>query len=314
MKDIVNNKNHVCVLLATYNGARYLPEQLDSLKHQTFNAFDIIARDDGSTDESVALLEAAGCDIIPGGFNVGPAESFLRLLRFAYDKEQYDYFFFCDQDDIWFPQKIELSLKVLKSRENDVPGRPLLLHTDLVVVDAKQKPIKDSLYRLQGINPVISSVNRLLLQNTVTGCTSVLNKELAKHCIDIPGTIILHDWAFALAASLCGEILYIDQPTINYRQHGSNTVGAKRFISLANLRRLVHLIKQRERSIPSENFEQARAFLRHTSMSLSHRNKILLREFVLLEDSNFLNRALRIFRYRFLKHGALRNIVLLLRP
>lgn len=222
----------VDILLATYNGGTFLPEQIESIFSQTFTNWRIIARDDGSTDETVQVLREYATRY-PGRINVvvnpekalRAKDNFARLMEYA----TAPYIMFCDQDDVWLPDKIEVSLKRIVELEKVFgQGKPLLLHTDLKVVNSKLEPIGDSFWKYQNLQPEHSKCWRnLLVQNTVTGCTTLFNRSLARLAHPIPPRAIMHDWWLALVASLFGRVEYLNQQTVLYRQHSSNDTGAK---------------------------------------------------------------------------------------
>ncbi len=222
--------NTVAIMMATYNGEQYIEEQIQSLQKQTYSDWVLFVRDDGSTDATAVILEEKSrqdnrihvLSSIPGG---GSAKENFALIH-TYVKENYDfsYFMFCDQDDVWLPDKIEVSMKRMKRVQKD--SLPVLIHTDLKVVDEHLNVLGDSFIKYRALNPRIQDINHLLAQNNVTGCTMLWNKELNNRIdLKVDG-IAMHDWWIAILASLYGRIEYLFKPTILYRQHGDNTVGA----------------------------------------------------------------------------------------
>ena len=144
------------ILLATYNGSRYLPDLLSSLTHQTEQDFSVLYQDDGSSDGTAALLEAqAGRDprFRPGaeqGRHLGAKENFLSLLR----QSSADLLFLCDQDDLWLPEKIRILTEMYRrASAAHSDGFPLLIHSDAVVTDENNQVLADSFFRLQGWDP-----------------------------------------------------------------------------------------------------------------------------------------------------------------
>lgn len=228
------------ILMATYNGENYIAEQLDSISKQTVTDYHILVRDDGSTDSSMQVLEAYQKkypDKLTVYENTPPSGSakknFFRLLM---DAEQ-EYVMFCDQDDIWNPDKIELTLKKMKWAE-DTFGTdvPILVHTDLAVADAKGEIISPSFHKYMNLS-CEPTVNRLIIQNQVTGCTVMVNRALYKKMQKVRDTeaILMHDQWAALIAAAFGQVIYLDTPSLRYRQHGDNSVGAKNARSLSYL-------------------------------------------------------------------------------
>lgn len=158
--------------------------------------------------------------------NVGVKNSFLSLL---YNVES-DYYFFCDQDDFWLPNKVKDTLELLKKKEKDYT--PICVHTDLKIVDQELTIINNSMIQSQGLYKE-DTLERLLVQNSVTGCTMAINdslKKLALKKCDVE-KIIMHDWWLAIIAASYGSVELLDESTILYRQHGNNEVGAQSILS-----------------------------------------------------------------------------------
>lgn len=127
----------ILILISTYNGEKYLKEQLDSIFSQSYKDFEIIARDDGSSDETINILKSYNIKILDTDKNLGAKLSFSTLLNDAVTNTDRGYFMFCDQDDIWKSDKIEKTITTMKELEKENTDLPLLVHTDLEVVDEK---------------------------------------------------------------------------------------------------------------------------------------------------------------------------------
>jgi glycosyltransferase involved in cell wall biosynthesis len=230
------------ILLATYNSARYLSEQLDSLFAQTFSDFTVLVSDDGSTDDTSLILSQywqrfpERIRILQFSGNAGGASAnFGRLLECS----AAEYVMFCDHDDVWLPDKIAVCLDQMRSMEKMHGAEsPLLVHTDLVVVGPKLERLNNSFWRFAKINPARDALSQLLAQNVVTGCTMLMNRALCTRASPIPPQAVMHDYWCALVAAISGNIEYIDEGTILYRQHGTNLFGAVAW-SLPNIVRRV---------------------------------------------------------------------------
>ncbi|WP_081729413.1 glycosyltransferase family 2 protein [Pseudomonas sp. QTF5] len=226
---MANSSGSVTILLSTYNGEKYLREQIDSIVQQQYQDWVLLVRDDGSSDSTLEIVKSysvkdARVQIIADGYgNQGPAGSFIKLLACV----ETEYFMFCDQDDVWLPNKVYDSIKILKSYDG-----PHLVFTDLKVVDEHLEEMSSSFMEKSRFDP-IKGVNfsKLLIQNVVVGCTIAANKKLLEEsklsAFATPNNIMMHDWWLALVASSLGKITYLDKPTILYRQHGGNCLGAK---------------------------------------------------------------------------------------
>jgi len=206
--------------MSTYNGARWLPAQLDSLAAQQDVEVALLARDDGSTDETLAVLARyarrwPALASVPSGPNLGPPMSFLTLLRAA--PADADYYAFCDQDDVWLPGKLARAAAALAAE----PG-PALYGSNVTCVAEDLAPIgvprEDGDARFQ----------HLLFENIVYGCTAVMNRAARELIATRPPErgVIMHDWWCALVTAAFGRVHYDPEPgMILYRQHGGNAVG-----------------------------------------------------------------------------------------
>jgi len=296
----------VIVLLSTYNGEKYLQGQLDSLYKQKYTNFNAIVRDDKSTDNSLKILKAHNIEVMPKGKNLGPKGSFSALLDYIL-KSDSNYFMFCDQDDIWQVDKIEKTLKKMKELENEFGNIPLLVHTDLEVVDEDMKTIDKSFWHFEQISPSINEFNRLLMQNTITGCTVMINRKLAELAMPIPTDVIMHDWWLGLVASKFGKIDYVDEALIKYRQHAQNSIGANGF----GIDYIINKIFTAMNLMPHQ--KQAKVFLEIYRESLDDETIEMLEEFSNLESKSFWQKRKILLKYKILKQGFIRNVGLLLK-
>lgn len=309
---------NIAVLLSTYNGSAFLSQQLDSLFCQSYNGFDVFVRDDGSVDNSLSILNGYPLHLLSSARNLGARSSFAALLVYAVENSNADYFMFCDQDDVWYKDKIEKSLKKIQAMEDQYGCIPLLVHTDLEVVDCSLATVAASMWRYERILPEKNSLSRLLIQNTITGCTVIINRKLAEKCLAIPEQAIMHDWWLGLVASCFGEIGFINEATIKYRQHGRNAIGAKQFkfsfvVHLLGLFKA--LIFRRGSCLDglSINIRQAESFLDVFEGELDLETKNMLADFVALSKRGFLQRRLILLKHNLLRQGFIRNMNLLLR-
>ena len=219
MADLSNNAPKVNVLLSTYNGASYLPAQLDSIFGQQYTAFDLHVRDDGSSDNSIDVLRdyARSNDnmVIRAGENMGVVNSFFDLMRHA--NSDCDFFAFCDQDDVWMSDKIANAVEILQQQDNSIPQ---LYFCRLEYVDDQLNHI--------GYSPLARRLGfgNALVQNLATGCTVVFNDAARRLILSkLPQRAMMHDWWSYLVVSAFGQVTYDDRVGIKYRQHSANEVG-----------------------------------------------------------------------------------------
>lgn len=219
------------VLLATYNGAAFLPEQLESILSQA-EGWKLLVRDDGSHDGTRKLLrhivdKSSAVIVIDDGLErLGAPGNFARLLENA--KEQgVDYCALADQDDLWLPAKLAEQLTQIKMLEQKFPHCPILIHSDLEVVNRNLETIHPSFMQYQGIqHEDFNQLKVLLCQNFVTGSTVMVNRSLLELALPVPKEALMHDWWLALCAAAFGRLEYVSAPLVKYRQHGNNEVGA----------------------------------------------------------------------------------------
>lgn len=308
----------IAVLLSTYNGEKYIKEQLASLYGQNYKNFEIIARDDKSSDTTVEILKRYNLTLLEAEHNLGAKQSFAELLKYATSNSDAEYFMFCDQDDVWKNNKIEKTLIKMQELEQEFGDVALLVHTDLEVVDENLNLLCESMWSYEYILPQYNSLSRLIIQNTITGCTIMINKELAKKCLNIPNGAIMHDWWMGLLASYFGKIGYIQESTLQYRQHSSNTIGAQGF-KLNVTRHILSLLKSlifRDKTYLSKmqiNREQAKAFLEMFDKELDDKTRKMLEEFVSLDQKTWWQKRRVLWKYKLLKQGFIRNLGMFLK-
>lgn len=276
----------VLVLLPVWNGARWLGGQLDSILAQRDVEVTILCRDDGSTDDSPAVLQRyrqqfpEQVQIIEDEEgNLGASGSFSRLMQHALehelDREPDSTVALADQDDIWHPERLSVTLAAL--REAAAPGRPVLVHSDLRVVDEHLEPVALSLARYQGLQPRRRGLPAQLLGNAVTGCTALMNRELLQLALPVPEEAVMHDWWLSLIATLYGRRIYVDRPLVDYRQHGGNAVGAKA-LQRRRWRGLWRWAFDRGNQAAFEQIAaQADALRRHHGERLTRRQRLVVR-------------------------------------
>lgn len=241
---------HVEVLLATFNGEAFLSQQLESLLSQEYQQWSALIHDDGSSDGTLAIIEKYSTlypeKIIWLNDNVhsGSAQgNFTYLLQ----KSTAHYVMFCDQDDIWLKDKIRLAVdRILQHEKASGAEVPALVFSDLVVVDSDLRVISESLWQYQGAGPEFSVTPKLLaLRNCLTGCTLLLNGAARNAVLPVSQYAVMHDWWCGLRVLLAGGVLLpVQKPTVLYRQHAANAVGAGRGGSLKNA--FVKLMKFRQ--------------------------------------------------------------------
>lgn len=219
----------VCILLSTYNGEKYLKEQLDSILVQTYTDWTLYIRDDGSRDNTEAIIDSyvaryENIKKLPSEGNVGVIRSFELLLKGV----DADYYFFCDQDDFWLPTKLQKSMDKMLETEQQCPNAPVGVFCDAKVVDEKLNEIFPSFWEISRIKPaLLDTFERLAVHNAAAGCTMLIN-HVAKVCsLPFVEEVRMHDyWILLSILAKGGKLAYVDEALMLYRQHGGNVIGA----------------------------------------------------------------------------------------
>lgn len=221
------NTPEVQILMSTYNGSAFLKEQIDSILNQTFKNWQLLIRDDGSKDNTVELIEAYQKEYplkikrIIGGDGGGSSQSFMGMLKHV----ESPYCMFCDQDDYWEKDKIEISLNRIKELEKKDPM--CLVYTDMEVVSDDLKTNLGSFLGLQKLNPKwIKNSNNILAQSMAAGCTMIFTLHLIKIIKPIKAPLFQHDHWVLINAAIYGNVAFCNQKTMKYRQHSHNTIGS----------------------------------------------------------------------------------------
>ncbi len=299
----------VAVLLAVYNGEKYLKEQIDSLLSQTVSDIKIIIHDDGSTDSSAEIIKLY-CEKYPnkiccleGKPTGGASQNFAFLLQSC--DERFDYIMFCDQDDVWLPQKIEKTLALMQKSEGEDKNIPVLVHTDLKVADGTLNVINKSFFDFQKLNQDNITLPRLLVQNYVTGCTVMINNALRQKCGKIPNNCIMHDWWLALTAVIFGKLVCLKESTMLYRQHSDNQVGAKASYGLGFIKRKLQTLGEVKKNY-NATYIQAGLLLECYGNALQKSQRELVEKYCEIPKMNKLKKIKTVKKYGFKKGTRLR--------
>ena len=219
------------ILMSTYNGERYLAEQIESIQAQTITEWRLFIRDDGSTDGTRKIIDEyaandARITILRDKDNIGACRSFERLLTQCGDA---DYYAFADQDDVWRPDKLDICLSTIQATEKLYPNRPIVVHTDLQVVDEQLQEIAPSFWRYSNIQPDLldGHIRYLAICNSVTGCAMLFNRQAKMCSLPFSANAYMHDaWVALMSLYNGGLVIPNRQTPIRYRQHKGNVLGA----------------------------------------------------------------------------------------
>ncbi len=315
-------KPMVTILLATCEGERYLPQLLESIRTQKYENWRLLVRDDNSQDSTMDILRMFAAKV-PQNVKItvnepasGSARNNFALLFEDAAYEKADYVMCCDQDDVWKPEKIFVTMQTMLWEEHVLMGSrvPILVHTDLEVVDEQGDVIAPSMSEMSQIRRK-QTLEQLLLQNHVTGCTMMINGPLLLGVADyIHGSaVIMHDYWCALYATVFGKVVAVKRATVEYRQHGKNSVGAK------DSRRLSYLLgrlgqgKADYKNQMHDSRKQVRWFLKCYGVRMKETR--YEKEYELMREYGELGRQSRAVRHTFYrehhawKKGLVRKIM-----
>lgn len=300
------------VLLATYNGEAFLAGQIDSVLGQEGVELRILVRDDGSSDNTQLVLEKYARDnlgkigLLHSSGRLGGLGSFSWLLNQA----RAPYMAFCDQDDVWVVSKLGRLLLRMQSLEARLGhDTPILVHSDLAVVDRDLRPIHPSFWTYSGIDPTRNSLGQILIKNPVTGCALLANRALVEKVRPIPDGAVMHDHWLALVAAAFGRIEAVKEPLVFYRQHGNNVVGARAYGWRDIFNRLWSSCGRMD---ISRLRLQAGALYARFAGQLGPEQIALIGGFAKLPEYGWWGRRVFLIRHSILMPGLVRNLALFL--
>lgn len=209
----------ILVLMSSYNGEEYIEEQIQSLEMQRDVVCDILIRDDGSKDNTVEVIRKCQREYknitLVTGENLGFAKSFWTLLQTA---RNHDFYAFCDQDDIWLPEKLSSAIKLLDGTDLN---KPALYTSNVICCDSFGREINKKMFNGRKID-----VYESLVRSILPGCTFVFNESARRKASLYNGRMYSHDWALYIITEAFGTVLYDNTCHIKYRLHGNNAIGA----------------------------------------------------------------------------------------
>lgn len=304
--------DQINIILATYNGEAYIAQQLESILKSTYQEFVISIYDDGSTDRTIDIvreyqaMHPKRIQIHCNEQNQGHFRNFLQGLK----NNPYPYVMFCDQDDVWNSNKIEVTYSYMRTLESkQATSIPVAVFTDATIVDEKLEQLHPSFHRSSKLDTTKLDFAHMLMENKMMGCTMMLNRTLIDFVQELPDYARYHDWWIGLVAAAFGTIGYLDQATMQYRQHGHNVVGNLSFrYYIANRIKNIRHQKQAIR----DTVAQAKQFYQQYEQSLDTRDRRVLQQFSSLYEVSWLKRRWICIRYQCLKSGMLRNLGLML--
>ena len=298
------------VILAVWNGERYLPAMLDSLLSQTTRDFNVLVRDDGSRDGSLEILENykpkfdGRLSVITGQPSGSATSNFAILMR----ETKADYVLFADQDDVWKPEKVELTLRSLKEAEAKYgESTPIYFATDIAVVNKDLELISPSYWKWKRLNPtMMGKLSQSLICVPIQGMASGINRALLDLSNPVAEKAISHDWWAQLIAAAMGKVICDPATTALYRVHGGNASVPKQVGVLPYLK--LGLDASFLRRGLRRRIEQANALADALAGRMPPDKLKIIRRFTRLQSQGFLERRWTLVSGNYLYHDVVRSV------
>ena len=304
MMSVANPK--IFIIMATYNGALYINDQLDSIIGQTYENWELIIRDDGSTDDTVKIINTYVTDsrikiIDIKSSSPGANGNFSALYKWVKEQLDPEYLMFADQDDIWKPYKIKITLDTLAGAEQTAPGLPIMAFGNLELIDEHNHVLSEKFK----LSPHLT-FNKTLIQNYALGCTIMLNKPFIVLMREISLKAENHDYWVSLLASGAGRFVFVAEKLIQYRQHGKNVTSQGSGL----VKRLKRFTVQMHQQVASFNKRllMLKAFEQEYGAVLIDNNRQILTSYLNSYQENLSSLIAVMFKYRIFKLGFLQNI------
>lgn len=276
----------ISVALAVYNGERFLQQQLESLENQTLKPRELVVVDDCSSDASIKIIDNFPSTFEKKIYRNEKNEGVIRSFRKATASTTGKYIALCDQDDIWLPNKLQLSLQKIKECDEN---KASIVFTDLKVIDDEGKVINPSYWKLRSTVPDKFTLADILFGNIITGCTTFFNQRMKEEFLKMPDEVMMHDHWLALIAYSFGNYAFIDQPTILFRSHNTNVTTKTEASFLQNF---ISSFRNSDLYL-DENIKQAIAFRDIYKDQLSREDLRSIDSFIQMKNAGFLRRRLR---------------------
>jgi len=288
------------ICLATFNGADWLKDFLDSLIRQDFKGWRLIASDDGSSDGTLEILRTyfrndATRLLLVERQRTGAGV--VRNFQDALAASTADYIFLADQDDVWLPNKLSELYAAIRIAEGTVV-RPALVFSDMAVVDESLAPLSGSWWGYSSVSPSWAlTLRHLLAQNTVPGCSMVMNRRLLDLALPLPEQALMHDWWLLLVCQLSGTVDYCPRVTMLYRRHQQAVTYAPRGGWGTAMQRFL-FERQEVRSLFQGTARQAHVLLTRLEAAVARDHLVILRDYVQASEAGWFARRWLLMKSR----------------
>lgn len=293
----------VDILLATYNGELYIEQQIQSILSQTYKNWHLLISDDSSCDNTAAIIKKYAAMDTRIHVLTSAAKHRSAKMNFFYliECSESSYIAFCDQDDYWKPNKIQISMETLREIErNHGSNIPVLVHTDLSITDERLDIVRQSMVKNLNIDPINHSYESIFVTGFVTGCTVVVNRSCVKLAMTAADrkNIIMHDWWLCLIAETFGKRRFIPERTVLYRQHSKNSIGAstrslhcliKKWLAVVCKLGFLHSMRIARKN-EQMRFKQAKLFLETYENIIQPSNRLAIERLLSIENTSVFKR------------------------
>lgn len=283
-------EGRISVVMATYNGALYLREQLDSILQQSLLPFEIIVSDDHSTDQTALILDEyqkrGVLKWVLNNRSRGVISNFKMAVSLA---ESGTYLAFADQDDIWLPDKLRNSLDELKNIERQ--GTAAMVYSDPEVMNSNGEISAPSLWDILGYSNYSHALSTVLFGNPAGGLTMLINPKLREAMLEMPDNAYMHDAWLTLYAYTFGQVSIVKGPLVRYRQHQDNLTFSISYKAKSRLARILDEVKNSLSNgdkLFKEQFSFVRQFYDFYEPALTPDKKAFYKSFLSLEDASYI--------------------------
>ena len=275
----INKNPKVQILLATYNGEKFLREQLDSIVNQEYKTWELLVHDDGSFDNTISILNEYQNNyprkvklLIDQKIFSSACKNFFHLIE--HRSREANLYCFCDQDDIWHESKLKFIIEMYNTKEDK---EPVLIHSDLSLIDARGNLLEKSHNKLINYQKNFITKNTVLYSNPIPGCAMSINSALADK-ISYCKYMVMHDWWILLSTMYeNSNVLYIKSPLVKYRQHSENVLGYKKINILVLIIRLLFKIPLYVKNV-KKAYAQSKQF--YYQSGLKYFIKLIIRQVI----------------------------------
>lgn len=299
----------VDIVMSVYNGERFLKEMLDSIAAQTFTDWHLVIRNNGSTDSTSAIINSFISEftnkvtLIDSPTN----EKFIPLsFGDALNHAKSQYLMYADGDDVWLADKVKMAVESITQAEKSYGVEtPILVHTDLILVDEKLSVISNSMWKSQSLDPKRNSLNQVIMHSNACGNTFIFNRALYNLITPIPHGCIMHDYWTTCIAACFGKIVAIPSGSILYRQHGANSCGAYA-LNVASIIGKLKNINRIKKSL-LDKYRFAEIFLLRFRGRLSSNQILMLEALSSFDRISWFSRRLKLIQYSLYQNSIIRN-------